>query len=282
MPTGGCLLVQRDGPLQSYPLGWVLLVHGLAGSSERPGVRRLARLLLLAGFGVWRLNLRGAGAGRALAPGTYAAACNPDLLPVLAAAREAAVGRPLLGVGLSLGGTVLLNGLLERPDGLDGLACVSSPLDLAACSRQISRPRNLLYQRYLVRGLIHQTLADPQAIEQDTTTALAQVRTIRDFDAVITAPRWGYADVDRYYREASPFDRIRGGSGLPPMLLIHALDDPWVPADSAVALASQLPPTMDVCLPERGGHNGFHGRGDPSLSSWADRRVAAWLAQRCR
>ena len=275
-------------------------MHGLAGSSERPGVRRLAGLLLRSGFGVWRLNLRGAGAGRKLASGTYAAACNRDILPVLVAARELARALPLFGVGLSLGGTVLLNALLERPDGLDALACVSSPLDLDSCSRQISRSRNSFYQRHMVRSLINQVKADPgfradsrteilinssiirSGIIQDKIT---KIRTIRDFDAVITAPSWGYADVDCYYRDASPMPVILSGAPLPPVFFVQALDDPWVPADSAVALASaQLPLGAQFCLPRQGGHNGFHAVADCKFNppcSWADTRVLEWLSQRC-
>ena len=280
-PDGGSLLLKLDLPQRQDPWGWVLLVHGLGGSSDRPGVRRLARLLVLKGFAVWRLNLRGAGEGRSLASGTYAAACNRDLSPVLAAVRQEEGGRPLLGVGFSLGGTVLLNALLAQPDGLDALACVSSPLDLAACSRQIARPRNALYQHYLLRGLIQQTLADPFATPSDLPTNLKGVRTIRGFDALITAPRWGYANVDHYYGVASPLARIISGDPLPPLLLIHALDDPLVPVASLLGLAGQRLAAVEVCLQRWGGHNGFHGADDPPASSWADRVVVDWLSQRC-
>ena len=281
-PDGGSLLLKLDLPQQQDPWGWVLLVHGLGGSSDRPGVRRLARLLVLKGFAVWRLNLRGAGEGRSLASGTYAAACNRDLLPVLAAVRERARGRPLLGVGLSLGGTVLLNALLEHPGGLDGLACVSSPLDLGACARQIAQPRNAPYQWHMVRGLIRLVLADPQAIAPASLGRIARIGTIRDFDALITAPGWGYANVDHYYREASPLQGLRSGASLPPLLLIHALDDPLVPAGSLVALAGQQLRNREILLPGWGGHNGFHGAADPPDGSWADCHVAEWLARRCR
>jgi alpha-beta hydrolase superfamily lysophospholipase len=71
---------------------------------------------------VLRLNMRGAGAGRSLASGTDGALCNRDLLPALQQARQladqlAAGNRslPVFGVGLSLGGTMLLNAQLEQP-----------------------------------------------------------------------------------------------------------------------------------------------------------------------
>jgi hypothetical protein len=279
------LLVLRDPPLTSGPLGLVVLVHGLSGSAGSTGVRRLGRCLQKAGFTVWRLNLRGAGAGRPLAPGTYAAACNRDLLPVLAEARRQASGLPLLGAGLSLGGAVLLNAALAEPADLDGLVTVSSPLDLAACAARIDHRRNRLYQRWLLRGLVRQTLADPFAVSAATREALTgpgRPRSLRAFDAAITAPRWGYPDVDAYYRQASALARLRAGALLPPALLLHALDDPWVPAAAALQLAAGerygATAGLEVLLSPHGGHNGFHGVGD-AAGSWADRRALNWLCR---
>ncbi|MCP9888654.1 alpha/beta fold hydrolase [Cyanobium sp. ATX 6A2] len=292
----GELLVLRDPPLGAAAGigGQVVLVHGLGGSAGGGGVRRLGRCLQQAGFGVWRLNLRGAGPGRPLAAGTYAAACNADLLPVLAEARRQAGGLPLLGVGLSLGGAVLLNAALAEPGVLDGLVAVSSPLDLAACAQRFDRPRNWLYQRWLLRGLIRQTLADPfglNAAEREALAGPARPRSIRAFDAAITAPRWGYADVDAYYAQASALTRLRAGAApLPPALLLHALDDPWVPAAAAQQLADDPPPGLEVLLSAHGGHNGFHSVADravadravadgagSAIGSWADRRTVDWL-----
>jgi predicted alpha/beta-fold hydrolase len=266
------------------PLALVVLLHGLGGSSGREGLRRMAVALQQEGFAVLRLNLRGADPARHLAPGTYAANSNADLLPALARARELAAGRPLLGMGLSLGGTQLLNGALADPQLLDGLACISSPLDLAACSRQIERPRNRLYQRWLLQRLVRQTLEDPYGIdpaERAALTAAGGPATIRAFDAAITAPRWGYGSVEQYYAGASPLAALRDPqrrAQLPPTLLLHALDDPWVPA---AATASLLPlaagSPLEVLLTPRGGHNGFHGVGDSSRGSWGDRLVACWF-----
>lgn len=273
---------------RGQPRALVVLLHGLGGSSEREGLRRMGLSLQAAGLAVWRLNLRGAGPGRPLAPGTYAARCDRDLLPVLRRACEQAGGRPLLGVGISLGGTMLLNAALAEPGLLDGLVCTSSPLDLAACSHQIERPRNRVYQRWLLRRLRAQTLADPFGVSDAERLALVgpqRPRSIRAFDAAITAPRWGYGSVEHYYREASPLPRLLGAAGagtrhqpsLPPTLLLHALDDPWVPVSGAQALAAQSLPGVEVVLTAHGGHNGFHGVGDDPLSCWGDQLTVRWL-----
>jgi len=281
---GGSLLALHDQPRTGPAKGLVIVVHGLGGSSGRLGVRRQALSLQQAGFSVLRLNLRGAGPGRALAAGTYAAWCNPDLLPVVAKARAMAGSLPLFGVGLSLGGTMLLNVLREQPQALDGLVTVSSPLDLAACAQAIALPRNGIYQRWLLKRLVAQTLADPFGLtSQERRTLLmgGGPTTIRAFDAAITAPRWGYGSVDHYYEEASPLHGLLGDqlASFPPLLLVHAADDPWVPVDGLRQLAAGVNgKTLEVCIPANGGHNGFHGVGDGALGSWSDALAAQWLS----
>ena len=112
----------------------------------------------------------------------------------------------------SLGGTMLLNAALASPGVLDGLFCASSPLDLAACSASIERPRNRVYQRWLLKRLVRQTLADPFGVSADEEAKLQATppRSIREFDSAVTAPRWGFADVEAYYREASPLQQQGG------------------------------------------------------------------------
>ena len=302
IPVGGDdqLVALLDPPLGgAEPRALVLLMHGLGGSSSRSGLRRMGTTLQHAGFAVLRLNMRGAGPGRALARGTYAASCNSDLLPALARARELAAGRPLLGMGISLGGTKLLNALLTGPGLLDGLVTISSPLDLAACSEQIERPRNRVYKRWLLQRLVAQTLADPFGVSEQEREALAgrgpmgPMESIRAFDGAITAPRWGYRSVDHYYREASPLQRLQvhaedpqlpsrspWPSLLPPTLVVHAIDDPWVPVAAAQQLAALKLHGVEVLLTAAGGHNGFHGRCDrrgAEPGNWGDRLTARWF-----
>ena len=303
----GELLAYLDRPLANgksapMPKALVVVLHGLGGSSRREGLRRLTLSLQGAGFAVLRLNLRGADPGRHLAGGTYAASCNSDLLPVLERARHlaAALARetgcaqplPLWGAGISLGGTMLLNACLDQRGALDALFCASSPLDLAACSASIERPRNCVYQRWLLQRLVRQTLADPFGV-----TALEEQqlrdhppRSIRAFDSAVTAPRWGFASVEDYYDGASPLPRLITSSKLlPPTLLLQALDDPWVPAASAIQLQaslaerqlSGLEQTLQIQLTARGGHNGFHSPGDNlNHGCWSDRLACAWFNSR--
>jgi predicted alpha/beta-fold hydrolase len=285
--AGGQLLAWWALP-QRPPQAVVLLVHGLGGNSESVGVRRLAALLLQRGLAVLRLNLRGAGEGRGLALGSYAARCNSDLLPVLAQARQLAQGLPMVGVGFSLGGTVLLNAVLANPAGLDGVVALSAPLDLAASCRHMQRRRNRPYLWVVVQRLRRQVSADPAGLTASERRALAAAPgwSLEGFDAAITAPRWGYDAVEHYYAAASPLPQLlKVVTGLPPCLVLQAADDPWVPAGPAVALAEARSrcPSMLVVLSPRGGHNGFHGTRDHAqagaAASWSDRLTASWITQ---
>jgi predicted alpha/beta-fold hydrolase len=155
---------------------------------------------------------------------------------LLAQARQLADGRPLLAVGLSLGGTASLMAAWPRilrarppqarPHRLtDGLACSAAP-DLAACSAQIDRPGNRLYQRWLLQRLVQQVRAEPLADHPagKAATLEGSIGSIRSLDARITAPRWGYRSVEHYYAEASPLPKLlKAAQGLGPALAAHPL-----------------------------------------------------------
>ena len=76
------------------------------------------------GFGVLKLNLRGAGPARYLAKGNYCARCSSDVISTIKYLKnfinlefkdliKINNNLPIYGVGLSLGGTILLNACLD-------------------------------------------------------------------------------------------------------------------------------------------------------------------------
>tara|TARA_Y100001968_G_scaffold98016_1_gene87966 strand:- start:8250 stop:9374 length:1125 start_codon:yes stop_codon:yes gene_type:complete len=302
----GSLLSLLSYPKANRPKrGLVVLLHGLGGSSERLGLKRMAKTLLKADFAVLRVNLRGAPPGRNLVGGTYSAECSSDVIPVLIEARKLCLSFendkinnskkfPLFGVGISLGGTILLNSCFSEIKNnkfnhalLDGLVCTSSPLDLDACSKSIDRKRNLIYQKWLLNRLIKQTIADPfndfefskHIFLRKSTGKVEFPNSIRDFDDLITAPRWCYKSVDEYYELASPLKKLLRGfdDRFPKTLILQSEDDPWVPAESAKDLFSRLTLSelskINIVITKKGGHNGFHSK----TGCWGDLLVKNWL-----
>jgi len=295
---GGFLVAYLDKPSSLSSInGLVLLLHGLGGSTRRRGLTRMANALVQSNFAVLKLNLRGSDPCRDFVDGTYAAECNSDLVPVLKRAREiscqltseyqCSANIPLFGAGISLGGTILLNACMSDESLLDGLVCISSPLDLNECSSSIERTRNFIYQKWLLNRLIRQTLEDPFGIEEREKNALLknkvnkkrQINDIRSFDNFITAPRWGYKNVEEYYAKASPFfSLINNEKSIPKTLFIQSKDDPWVPSLAAEKLMKKMKLINNrkdnkFIFTEKGGHNGFHG----VQGCWGDQVVSKWV-----
>lgn len=193
-------------------------------------------------------------------------------------------GQPIVIAGFSLGGNVLLKWMGEQGDALPpavrAAAAVSVPFDLARGSRHIERGFSRVYTRRFLRSLRAKALAklarDPQAFD---AAALESVRTLYDFDDVVTAPLHGFADATDYYAQSSSvhfLGRIRR-----PTLLLSARDDPFLPRAvlDDVANMALLNRFVHVEVQERGGHVGFVGGRLPWRPDfYAERRVLAFLA----
>jgi len=296
---GDCLLGFFELPEKfDFLKGIVLITHGLGGSTNRFGLKRIARKLVKNGFGVLKLNLRGAGSARYLARGNYSARCSNDIISALKFFRKLINYEfkdllnnkediPIFGVGLSLGGTILLNACLDyKSDNnknlIDGLACVSSPLDLISCSNCIERPRNFLYHKWLMQRLKRQLWdgyinEGNMLLKSKLSKTIKGLKTIGEFDAKFTAPSWGFKSLEDYYYQSSPIFRIQKLiKNLPPTLLIHAKDDPWVPYESTLTLKNSLNESLDridILITNKGGHNGFHS----NYGCWSDEAVKNWL-----
>ncbi len=63
-----------------------------------------------------------------------------------------------------------------------------------------------------------------------------------------------------------------------PTLVIHAQDDPWIPAAVYTSYAWPRNRNLIPLLPRRGGHVGFHASG--STVPWHDQCIASFLRRR--
>lgn len=245
-----------SGDEQGPPL--VVLVHGLTGCEGSFYVLETTRFLLVAGYPALRLNLRGAGPSRQTCTGHYCAGSSGDLAAALAALDGALTANGLVLVGYSLGGNIVLKLIAEAPVRPLCAMAVSTPIDLSATARRMMSPRNMLYHRWLLARMKHEALDGAAAVTAAERRAILGARTVREYDDAFIAPRNGYAGADDYYRRCSAaafLDRIET-----PTLLIHARDDPWIPADAYEGAAWPEMPLLRLLLSGRGGHVGFHGR----------------------
>lgn len=267
-------LLNRPGrPVAGRPLA--VLIHGLTGCETGSYMQATAMALLAAGCPVLRLNLRGAGPSRDLCRLRYHAGRTQDLREVLAQLPPELSANGVVMAGYSLGGNALLKLLGEGdlPVPVRAAASISAPIDLHRSSLAFLEPRNRLYHRWLLARMKEESLAPCPGLEPRWIDAIRHSRSVWDFDDLFVAPWNGWSGAEEYYRVNSAagfLEAIRV-----PTLVIHALDDPWIPGDCYRAVAWERNPSLHPLLPAGGGHVGFHAPG----GVWHDRCLTAFFAR---
>src|SRR5262249_34251937 len=153
------------------------------------------------GVRVFRIDMRGAGDGIALARGFYHAGRSEDVRAVLHHLHALAPTSPLWLLGVSLGGNVSLKLAGELPEhpvpGLTHVAALNPPIDLLRCSELIEMPRNRFYETRFLRGLV-QAAHQRNRIFGLPPLRLPKNLNIRLFDDLYTAGPCGFANVEDY------------------------------------------------------------------------------------
>jgi predicted alpha/beta-fold hydrolase len=277
------VLVHSQAP-SSEPVAQLILVHGLEGSSSAGYARSLAQAALEAGCATHRFNMRSCGGTEHLSGRTlYHSGQTSDLLAVI---RQLPRNAPIFLTGFSLGGNVVLKlagelgaSASDPSSGpITGVMAISTPIDLAACVRQLDKPSNLIYARRFVSRLKERVRAKERLTPgMFDLTGLALVRNIYDFDDRFTAQAFGFGSADNYYATQSSnqfLERIRV-----PTLLVQAKDDPLIPFAVYDHPAFSTNPNLRLLAVDHGGHLGFISKTKPRF--WLDRVLVDWVLAGC-
>jgi len=252
----------RIGPRPDRPV--VLIVHGLGGSIDSTYVRATSLGLLRAGYAVARVDLRGVGDSTEHCRTLYHGGRSGDLRSVLRALAEEPGSEGVAIVGFSLGGNVTLKLLGEPLEDIPvrGGVAVSAPLDLSIGNEHLRARMFGLYERFLVNRIKADTARSGLVLTFEERAAVAKVRTLTQFDDLITAKHNGWRDAAEYYAlnsSAQFLPRITV-----PTLVVHSLDDPMIAPGPYEAIDwGLLEATTPVrrAITRQGGHVGFHERG---------------------
>lgn len=263
----------------------LVFLHGLEGGVHSHYVANLFAEVERRGWSADLILFRGCSGEVNRARRFYHSGETTDLDFAL---RRIVAERPTAPVGLagvSLGGNVLLKWLGEHGDAVPatvrGAVAVSVPFDLARGSRHISRGFSRVYERFFLRSLVAKT-RQKLAHHPDLcdAAALDRVRTLWDFDDVVTAPVHGFRDASDYYSQSSSIHYLAGVHI--PTLLLSAVDDPFLPPDvlDEVRSIARDNVALEVEFVRRGGHVGFvSGRVPWRPVYYAEWRVADFLAR---
>jgi len=258
-----------------HPL--LITLHGLEGSSSAHYMQGLADKAFAEGFNVIRLNQRNCGGTEHLAPGLYHSGLTHDADVVIREIADRDRISRIVVAGYSLGGNLALKLAGDYgtapPAQLRAVCAVSPVLELEACVRALERRRNFIYQWNFVRGLKARMRRKDRCFPgRFPLDRLDEVRTVRQFDALYTAPHFGFASAEDYYHRASAM-RVIGRINVP-TLIITAEDDPFVPTAPFQRPELVNNPNTRVIITRHGGHCGFldRSRGD---GYWAERLIVA-------
>ena len=242
----------------------------------------IAEKAWIAGFNVVRLNQRNCGGTERLTQTLYHSGLSGDIRSVIFELIERDRVPEILAVGLSMGGNLVLKMAGELPHlapfQIRGFVAVAPALDLAACADALGEPRNFIYERHFVRGLKRRmrlkTRLFPGLFPVD---GMRNIRSVREFDQLITARFCGFAGADDYYQRSSAgqlLEQIRR-----PCLILTAQDDPFVPISSFSNPAIRESPCIELVVAQRGGHCAFISNEPGAARFWAENRVVEFCQQ---
>jgi predicted alpha/beta-fold hydrolase len=263
----------------------MLLLHGLEGSIRSHYAQGLLNEAASRGWGADLLIFRSCGSEPNLARRFYHSGETLDLRFVLERISNQFPASPLGIAGVSLGGNVLLKFLGERgvdlPLQLRAAAAVSVPFDLARSSQRVNCGFSRFYQRFFLGSLRKKAIEKASRFPDIAAHHdIASIKSLEDFDNLITGPLHGFSGAQEYYSRSSSLSYLKDIRLQ--TLLLSAVDDPMLPATvlDEVSDIARMNPALVVEFVKRGGHVGFISGSVPWRPFYyAEHRVGHFFAQ---
>ena len=252
-------MIEADSLPDAAPL--LIILHGLEGSAGSSYARMLMEAAFERGWRSCVLHFRDCGDYRNRLPRRYHAGETNDLRHFLTQLQLQRDGSPnpgpILAVGYSLGGNVLLKYLGESQDEtpLAGAVGVCVPLNLHICAEALNDGFSKRYQSYLLRRMKNSIARkfDRHTAAFNWDDAMG-AKTFAEFDDFVTAPLHGFVGKTDYYDRCSASNYLRNIER--PTLIINALDDPFMTPE-VIPEAEKLSESVQMEIAEHGGHVGF-------------------------
>lgn len=234
----------------------VIISHGMEGNANRAYIKGMANIHYNHGFDVLAWNYRGCSTQINNTKKMYHLGATEDFMCVLSHASRNY--DQIYLVGFSLGANLTLKFLGEPgvPSKVKKACVFAAPLDLKSVSINLSTTKNYLYELRFINSLKKKATAKyKQFPGLFDLKKLPKIKTIYEFDNILTAPLSGFKDAEDYYTKCSSKHFLNHIQI--PTFIINALNDPFLtPEILNIHPANQ---SKSVCyhITKEGGHIGY-------------------------
>lgn len=261
----------------------LVLFHGLEGNSTSRYAQSIAQYFRGRGWIVVIAHFRGCSGFPNRMARAYYSGDTEDVGFMLDTVRARIPNARWHATGVSLGGNAMLKFLAENPDAshwVNAAAAVSVPLDLVAAGAALSDTPvgKWVYSPYFLASMKRKIAEKAQRFPGNIDTLrLNQIKTIRDFDDMYTAPMHGYKNALDYWTRASSKPLL--GALATPSLILNARNDPFVP-EASLPGPNECSGQVLLHQPAEGGHVGFITGKFPGHTSWLPTRLSRFFERR--
>ena len=187
----------------------------------------------------------------------------------------------LHAVGISIGANKLLKYLGEEGSNtpLEQAFAASVPFEIGTTIEVLNESLGGFYQGAILRWIRSRLYKKMDQLDYKTLFSLTKdqikrIKTLREFDKLVTLPISGLFDVNRYYSDSSCRPHLKNIEI--PTLIVHSLDDTFMTPQS-IPNHYELSDTTTLELSESGGHVGFVHGTPWSPRYWLEERIAGFL-----
>jgi predicted alpha/beta-fold hydrolase len=253
-----------------------ILLHGLEGSAQRPYITGIAKQFIANSYNVCAINLRSCSGELNLLFKSYHSGATEDLESVVQHILNKNKYSKLYLNGFSLGGNLILKYLGEDrniPQEIKGGVAVSVPCDLHSSLKQLLLPKNALYAKRFKKHLIDKLKAKQLLFpDKISTTAINQIKTLKDFDDIYTSKAHGFKNAIDYYTKSSCLQFLPNIKT--PTLIINSKNDSFLGDKCYPIKEAKENSNLYLEIPKYGGHVGFFGKTD---TTYTEKRTINFL-----
>lgn len=261
----------------------VILIHGLEGSSQSKYMLAATREFNGEGIDTVSFNLRSCSGEDNLLLQSYHSGKTEDVHFVLNHLLDNYEYENMVIVGYSLGGNLTLKYMGEfaktQSSTIKCAIAVSVPIDLAASDKEMSSFKNKIYMEEFLKTLRLKVLEKAHKFPefQLNKDQLFKAKVFRDFDALYTAPVFGFSGPEDYWAKASSKPYL--SSIEKPTLLITSQDDPFLAKECYPIKEAQASKNFYLEVTKYGGHVGFISSFSMPENRWLENRMINFIKQ---